>query len=124
MRNVFLAAALLAALCSTGCLGKRGAKPAPAASPVSANASPSRAGSTVTPAAGLKGTVTAVNANLRFAVLTFPSGPMPGAGQYLGLYRQGLKVGVLKVTGPQSDQNTVADIVTGEAQNGDEVREQ
>lgn len=44
-------------------------------------------------------------------------------GKRLNVYRNGLKVGELKVTGPQRDNNTVADIVAGECQVGDEVRE-
>jgi len=33
-------------------------------------------------------------------------------------------VGEVKVTGPQRDNDTVADLVTGTAQAGDEVRDQ
>jgi hypothetical protein len=35
-----------------------------------------------------------------------------------------LKVAEIKVTGPQRDNNTVADLVSGDAQVGDEVRDQ
>jgi len=49
---------------------------------------------------------------------------MPATNQKLYLYREGLKVGEVKITGPQADDNVVADIVTGEAQVGDEVRAQ
>jgi hypothetical protein len=42
--------------------------------------------------------------------------------QQLGLFRRGLKVGEVKVTGPQLDENTVADIVAGDSEVGDEVR--
>jgi hypothetical protein len=44
--------------------------------------------------------------------------------QQLFLYRAGLKVAELKVTGPQNDDNIVADLVNGDAQTGDEVRDQ
>lgn len=40
------------------------------------------------------------------------------------LYRAGLKVGEVKITGPQRDNNVAADFITGEAQTGDEAREQ
>ena len=60
----------------------------------------------------------------RFVVLNFPVGQMPKMDQTLFLYRAGLKVAEVKVTGPQSDNNTVADLVTGDAQTGDEVRDQ
>jgi hypothetical protein len=60
----------------------------------------------------------------RFVVLNFPAGHLPRMDQKLFLYRAGLKVAELNVTGPQSDDNTVADVVSGEARVGDEVRDQ
>ena len=48
---------------------------------------------------------------------------MPKLEQRLFLYRAGLKVAEVNVTGPQSDDNTVADLVSGDAQTGDEVRD-
>jgi hypothetical protein len=68
--------------------------------------------------------VASYNATGRFAVLSFPVGQMPGMNQTLFLYRNGLKVGEVKVTGPQRDNDTVADLVAGTAQVGDEVRDQ
>jgi hypothetical protein len=62
------------------------------------------------------------SANSNFAVLTFPFGNVPANGQELNVYREGKKVGELRVTGPQRDINTVADIVSGEAKVNDEVR--
>ena len=63
-----------------------------------------------------------VNNDARFAVLNFPVGTVPPVGQFLNAYRQGLKVGELKVTGPQGDEDTVADITNGSVNLGDEVR--
>jgi hypothetical protein len=57
-------------------------------------------------------------------VLNFPLGKMAAVGQSLDLYRRGLKVGEVKVTGPQRDDNVVADLVTGDAEAGDETRSQ
>jgi len=71
----------------------------------------------------LVGKVVRFNSEGRFVVLNFPIGHLPGVDQRLNVYRQGLKVGEVKVTGPQRDDNTVADIVAGEAQVGDEVRD-
>lgn len=76
----------------------------------------------VTPDTAQSGSVLQVNVSARFAVLNFPVGSMPPVGRRLYVYRAGLKVGELKVTGPQRDDNTVADIVNGEAQAGDEIR--
>lgn len=49
---------------------------------------------------------------------------MPGMDQILFLYRAGLKVAEVKITGPQSGANIVADLTGGSAQFGDEVRDQ
>ncbi len=50
---------------------------------------------------------------------------MPKLEQSLFLYRDGMKVGEVKITGPQdSNNNIVADLVAGEAQVGCEVRDQ
>jgi hypothetical protein len=78
----------------------------------------------VTPDNSLTAKVATYNAAGRFVVLSFPVGQMPNMDQTLFLYRDGLKVGEVKVTGPQRDNDVVADLVTGTAQAGDEVREQ
>jgi len=78
----------------------------------------------VTPDASLRGKVSRYNEAGRFVVLEFPIAHLPGVGQKLFVYRNGLKIGEVKVTGPQRDDRTVADLTTGEAQAGDEVREQ
>jgi hypothetical protein len=78
----------------------------------------------VTPDNSLKAKVAAYNSVGRFVVLSISAGTMPKTDQTLFLYRNGLKVSELKVTGPQNENNTVADVVTGDAQVGDEVRDQ
>jgi hypothetical protein len=78
----------------------------------------------VTPDNSLSARVAAYNATGRFVVLSFPVSQMPKLDQTLFLYRDGLKVAEVKVTGPQRDNNTVADLVSGDAQVGDEVRDQ
>ena len=70
------------------------------------------------------GNVAKVYDSARFAVLNFPLGNLPLKGQRMYVYRQGLKVGEVRVSGPNDDDNTVADIVAGEAQKGDEIRVQ
>ena len=80
--------------------------------------------STLAPTLQLTGKVASVNSELRFVVLDFSVGDMPGINQRLGVYRAGQKVAQVKVTGPQSDTNIVADVIEGEAQVGDEVRQE
>ena len=76
------------------------------------------------PDASLTGKVVSYNSIGRFVVLNFPARRMPNTDQHLFLYRVGLKVAEVRVTGPQNDDNIVADLVTGDAQAGDEVRDQ
>ena len=79
---------------------------------------------TVTPALGtVYGKVAHVNPTARFVVLTYPIGRLPPIEKRLSVYRNGMKVAELKVTGPARDQNTVADITAGEVQPGDEARD-
>jgi hypothetical protein len=77
----------------------------------------------VTPASGGAGKVAMVNISARFVVLNYPLGHLPPTNQRLNLYRRGLKVGEIKITGPQYDDNIVADLVAGECEIGDEARE-
>jgi hypothetical protein len=70
----------------------------------------------------LSGKVVSANLSSRFVVLDFYLSPMPNKEERLNVYRRGQKVGELKVSGPERNQMTVADIVAGEAQVGDEVR--
>ena len=77
----------------------------------------------VTPELMLVGKVARFNSEGRFVVLNFPIGHLPAEAQRLNVYRQGLKVGEVKITGPQRDDNIVADLLAGEAQEGDEVRD-
>lgn len=78
----------------------------------------------VTPDNSLTARVASYNSAGRFVVLSFPVGRMPAMDQTLFLYRNGLKTGEVKITGPQHDNDIVADLVTGTAQVGDEVRDQ
>jgi hypothetical protein len=78
----------------------------------------------VTPDSSLAAKVLSVNAVGRFVVLNFPEGQMPKLEQHLFLYRGGLKTAEVKVAGPQQDTSIVADVISGEAQVGDTVRDQ
>jgi len=69
------------------------------------------------------GTVVSVNPALRFLVMDFPVRKLPVLEQRLNVYRNGQKVGEVKVTGPGRDTTIAGDIMVGEAQVGDEVRE-
>lgn len=76
----------------------------------------------VTPDTVKTGKVVQVNEREKFAILNFPVGGLPPLEQLLNVYRSGLKVGEIRISGPQSEDNTVGDIIQGEAKVGDEVR--
>jgi hypothetical protein len=76
----------------------------------------------VTPENSVVGKVATVNQTAGFVVLSFPVGHVPAVDQRLSLYRRGLKVGEVKRTGPQIDENVVADVVAGDSDVGDEVK--
>ncbi len=78
----------------------------------------------VTPDTSLAAKVVRYNDVGRFVVLGFPVGQMPKSGQRLFLYRKGLKVAEVTANAMSTDNFVVADLVSGNAQVGDEVRDQ
>ena len=125
MRFVRYFAVLLLMLGLTGCiLGKHKQPPPPVADFSQPTPIPQSTTNTfrVTPDDTVAGHVTSVNKDLRFVVLTFPLGHTPSLGSRMNIFRNGAIVGEIKVTGPQRDDNTVADMVLGDALKGDEVR--
>jgi hypothetical protein len=111
---------LLAGLVSNGCATRKGK--AHAATGAERNSTNSKT-AIVTPATGTVGRVTFVNAKARFVVISYPVGDMPALERRLNVYRNGLKVAEVKVTGPTHDTHTAGDILAGDCQTGDEVRE-
>ncbi len=126
MRLVLFAS--LAILAVSGCGHQPAAAPAVAVQPAAATGARAAGSSQfdekvlVTPATGLAGKVARVNPQGKFVVLSFSIGHLPSLEQRLNVYRAGLKVGEVRVTGPQLDENVAADIVSGEPQTGDLVR--
>lgn len=130
MKTLLISLVLVSLVC-VGCASWKSHRAKPAASQpqtsVTVPASPESTTVTTTtivkPDTGLTGKVKVFNEVGRFVVLNFPIGHMPAIDQQLFVYRNGLKIGELKVTGPQNDDNIVADLVNGEAQPGDEIRD-
>ena len=77
---------------------------------------------TVTPIDEPNGTIASANAVSRFVVIDFYLSPMPETGQQMNVYRDGSKVGEVRITGPRQFSNIAADLVAGEAKTGDNVR--
>jgi hypothetical protein len=90
--------------------------------PAISNKPSKSSGSIVTPSNDSTGRVISVNPRARYAVLGYSVGSVPAIDSHVYSYRGGLKVGELRVTGPVKENNTVADVVAGECQAGDEVR--
>ena len=78
----------------------------------------------LTPDYSLTAKVVSVNTVGRFVVLGFPASQLPKVDQTLFLYRGGLKVAEVRITGPQQENDIVADLTSGDAQVGDTVRDQ
>jgi hypothetical protein len=77
---------------------------------------------TMAPENVLVGKVKRVNPTARFVVLSFPVGRLPAPDEPFSVYRRGLKVGEIKITNQQLNEYIVADIIEGDAEEGDEVR--
>lgn len=138
MRTLFALSVFIAVVVATGCAHKQEAvfkpvagapskatvapAPAPTPAPPATTAKPSSS-LIVTPGSGLTGKVARYNDAGRFVVLEFPIGHLPALEQRFFVYRGGLKVGEVKITGPQKDDHIVADLTNGAAQAGDEVRD-
>ena len=71
----------------------------------------------------LRGKVAYVNLAARTVVLSFAVGRVPALDQMMYVYRNGVRIGQVKVTGPRTEYNIAGDIIQGEAQEDDEVRE-
>jgi hypothetical protein len=111
---------LLVTIAASGCAGK---KPAATFAPLLGGSVRGDQKVIVTPETGLSGKIVRVNTGGRFVVLNFPVGHLPALDQRLNVYRLGLKVGEVRVTGPQLDDNVVGDLAAGDARVGDDVRD-
>jgi hypothetical protein len=110
MRN---AVGLLCALwLCTGCVHTKPSAPAAKKKPAPL----------VTPDLSPVGRVALVNDQARFVVINFPPGDVPKPGQPMNVNHRGVKIGEVKITGPQRDNDTVADLTSGDAYVGDEVK--
>jgi hypothetical protein len=91
--------------------------------PSSRTSAASRKPAIVTPDTAITGKVVKFNDTARIVVLEFSIVNMPAADRQLFIYRNDLKVGEVKTSRWQKDQHIVADLISGEAQAGDVVRD-
>ena len=122
MRFCLFVSVSLAALIASGCASHRArAQKSPPPTPSISTTAPEPI---VTPDTSLSAKVVRYNSTGRFVVVSFPVGQMAQVGQTFFIYRAGMKVGEVKITGPQRDNDIVGDLTTGDAEAGDDVREQ
>ena len=75
----------------------------------------------ITPAKSAVGHIRSVKPQLKFVVIDFPVGQVPAEETRLSIFRAGAKVGEVKISGSPKGTFIVGDILTGSAQEGDEV---
>jgi hypothetical protein len=71
----------------------------------------------------VQGRVVTVNPALRYVVMDFSLRAFPALDQRLSIYREGQKVGEVRVTGPFRGTAAAGDLVAGQAAVGDDVRD-
>lgn len=71
----------------------------------------------------IRGRVASVRDDLRFAIVDFAGGKMPILDQRLYAYRLDQKVAEIRVSGPYRGTTAAVDIVQGDTQPGDLVRD-
>ncbi len=77
----------------------------------------------VTPVNPIQGRVTQVNARLRFIIVDFAFSAPPALQARLGLFRDGQRIGEVRISGPANGTSIAADVLSGAAAVGDLVRE-
>ncbi len=91
-------------------------------SPRAAQQLPTSTTPAVTPVTESAGKVASVNPALRFVVIDFAFNPAPRVDERMAVYRQGQKVGEVRISRQARAGIIAADITTGDVRVGDEVR--
>jgi hypothetical protein len=126
MKKLFPIFVLMVAVSLSGCAWVKRHTPGHhhAGTTATAKPAPTMQKTIVTPDESLAAKVIKVNTMGRFVVLNFPEGQMPKPDQHLFLYRGGLKVAEVKITGQPLETCIVADIISGDMEVGDTIRDQ
>ena len=81
-----------------------------------------KAGPAPTPLGPAAARIVSLNPEHKFVVIDFASRVMPAVGTRVTIYRDGKRVGAVRITEPVRAQLATADIVEGEVYVGDEAR--
>lgn len=76
----------------------------------------------VRPVYPVGGRIALVNEKARFVIIDFTNSRPPELEQKLAIYRAGLKVAEVKVSGPFRNTTVAADVTAGDVRYGDEVK--
>jgi hypothetical protein len=116
-------ATLFAVVASSGCfLREKEETPAQTAAPAFKVRPAGTTNVVLTPTASRFGCVARVNPQANIIVASFPVGQVPAKDARLSIYRGGQKVGEVKMSEETTETLRVGDIISGSAQEGDEVR--
>lgn len=69
-----------------------------------------------------RGRIVTVRIPYRFVVIDFGIDRLPAVGTTMAVFRNNVRVGTVRISGPSSGSMIVADVTEGDAQIGDEVR--
>jgi len=94
----------------------------PSQAPTTRATSPSSSGPSVQAVVETRGRIVVVRPMSRFVVVDFGIDAVPPLGQQMAVYRDGVRVGTIRISGPSMGNMIVADVVAGDARIGDEVR--
>ncbi|MFM1943328.1 MAG: hypothetical protein RI897_2310 [Verrucomicrobiota bacterium] len=89
--------------------------------PTTANRPSSTPPAEVLPDERPRGRIVTVNLPLRYVVMDFELSTPPEIGQRMDVFREGLKIGEVQLSGPIMGSAAAGDIVTGQAAVGDTV---
>ncbi|GEM_PF-2485200 len=79
------------------------------------------AAATMKPDTRVRGRIKSVNQQAQYAIVDFGLGTVPRLGSEMNVYRGNDVTGVLRLTGPARQNIVAGDIISGEAQAGDEA---
>jgi hypothetical protein len=122
--SLFVAAVSAVLACTAGCLGGKKGRPDARSGPrwMRPPGGTNQQGLMIAPAVSPSGRVAMVNNKARYIVIVFPVGQVPPVNTRLSVFHGEARTGEVRITGPTTDNLTVADLLSGGALEDDLVR--